>query len=174
MRIACLGGGPAGLTFAIAMKLRDASHEIVVVERTPYTSYAMCGIPYYVAGEIVDASDKELPSGRRVMVQPGLSCGRCQACLDVVMRADRERSCGSGETGGMGLLADYVGELRTGLEGMEGRAGAALGALLGIQCGSSSVRHAAGESSRRRADAWTSLGRVAHLFALHGKQNVQG
>lgn len=26
----------------------------------------------------------------------------------------------------MGLLADYIGELRTGLEGMEGRAGAAL------------------------------------------------
>jgi NADPH:quinone reductase-like Zn-dependent oxidoreductase len=35
-----------------------------------------------VAGEIVDSSDKELPSGRRVMVQPGLSCGRCQACLE--------------------------------------------------------------------------------------------
>ena len=33
MHIACLGGGPAGLYFAISMKLRDSSHEIVVVER---------------------------------------------------------------------------------------------------------------------------------------------
>ena len=33
MRVACLGGGPAGLYFAISMKLRDPSHEIVVVER---------------------------------------------------------------------------------------------------------------------------------------------
>ncbi len=33
MRIACLGGGPAGLYFAISMKLRNPSHEIVVVER---------------------------------------------------------------------------------------------------------------------------------------------
>ncbi|NNF78489.1 MAG: bifunctional salicylyl-CoA 5-hydroxylase/oxidoreductase, partial [Rhizobiales bacterium] len=33
MKIACLGGGPAGLYFAIAMKLRDASHEVVVFER---------------------------------------------------------------------------------------------------------------------------------------------
>ena len=33
MRIACLGGGPAGLYFAISMKLRDASHEVVVFER---------------------------------------------------------------------------------------------------------------------------------------------
>src|SRR6056297_897958 len=33
MRIACLGGGPAGLYFAISMKLRDPSHEVVVFER---------------------------------------------------------------------------------------------------------------------------------------------
>jgi anthraniloyl-CoA monooxygenase len=33
MRIACLGGGPAGLYFAIAMKRRAPAHEIVVVER---------------------------------------------------------------------------------------------------------------------------------------------
>ncbi len=33
MRIACLGGGPAGLYFGISMKLRDPSAEIVVIER---------------------------------------------------------------------------------------------------------------------------------------------
>ena len=33
MRVACIGGGPAGLYFAISMKLRDRSHEIVVIER---------------------------------------------------------------------------------------------------------------------------------------------
>ncbi|TDE38457.1 bifunctional salicylyl-CoA 5-hydroxylase/oxidoreductase [Antarcticimicrobium sediminis] len=33
MRIACLGGGPAGLYFAISMKLRDPSHEVVLFER---------------------------------------------------------------------------------------------------------------------------------------------
>ncbi|MEZ5714915.1 MAG: bifunctional salicylyl-CoA 5-hydroxylase/oxidoreductase [Paracoccaceae bacterium] len=33
MRIACLGGGPAGLYFAISMKLRDPAHEVVVIER---------------------------------------------------------------------------------------------------------------------------------------------
>ncbi|WP_037498157.1 bifunctional salicylyl-CoA 5-hydroxylase/oxidoreductase [Sphingomonas jaspsi] len=33
MRIACIGAGPAGLYFAISMKLRCPSHEIVVFER---------------------------------------------------------------------------------------------------------------------------------------------
>ena len=33
MRIACLGGGPAGLYFAISMKLRDPAHDVTVVER---------------------------------------------------------------------------------------------------------------------------------------------
>ncbi|WP_306045368.1 bifunctional salicylyl-CoA 5-hydroxylase/oxidoreductase [Nioella sp. MMSF_3534] len=33
MKIICLGGGPAGLYFAISMKLRDPSHEVTVVER---------------------------------------------------------------------------------------------------------------------------------------------
>ena len=33
MRIACLGGGPAGLYFAISAKLRHAEHDITVFER---------------------------------------------------------------------------------------------------------------------------------------------
>lgn len=33
MRIACLGGGPAGLYFAISMKLRNPAHDIEIIER---------------------------------------------------------------------------------------------------------------------------------------------
>jgi anthraniloyl-CoA monooxygenase len=33
MKIACLGGGPAGLYFAISMKLRNAAHDVTVFER---------------------------------------------------------------------------------------------------------------------------------------------
>ena len=33
MRVACLGGGPAGLYFAISLKLREPAHQIDVIER---------------------------------------------------------------------------------------------------------------------------------------------
>ena len=33
MKVACIGGGPAGLYFAISMKLRQPSHQVVVFER---------------------------------------------------------------------------------------------------------------------------------------------
>ncbi len=35
MKIACIGGGPAGLYFAISMKLRDPAHEVDLFERNP-------------------------------------------------------------------------------------------------------------------------------------------
>ena len=33
MKVLCLGGGPAGLYFAISMKLRDPAHDVTVLER---------------------------------------------------------------------------------------------------------------------------------------------
>jgi len=36
MRIACLGGGPAGLYFGISMKLRDPSADVVIFERNRF------------------------------------------------------------------------------------------------------------------------------------------
>ena len=35
-----------------------------------------------VAGEVISAPGGEFPPGRRVMLQPGIACGRCGACLD--------------------------------------------------------------------------------------------
>ncbi len=36
MKVVCLGGGPGGLYFAISMKLRNPSHEVVVIERNKF------------------------------------------------------------------------------------------------------------------------------------------
>ena len=57
MRLRVVGGDAAGMTAASSVRrLRDDA-DIVVVERGPYTSYSMCGIPYYVGGLVEEADD---------------------------------------------------------------------------------------------------------------------
>ncbi|HSJ47088.1 MAG TPA: FAD-dependent oxidoreductase [Euzebyales bacterium] len=57
MRLVVVGGDAAGMTAASLVDRRRDDVEIVVIERGPYTSYSMCGIPYHVAGLIDDADD---------------------------------------------------------------------------------------------------------------------
>src|SRR5262249_7841117 len=60
-----------------------------------------------VAGEVVAAASPDVPPGCRVMLQPGISCGRCQACLE-----GRDNECPSYEVLGYlnhpGGYAEYV------------------------------------------------------------------
>jgi anthraniloyl-CoA monooxygenase len=59
MRVACLGGGPAGLYLAISMKLRNAAHDIVVVERNrPYDTF---GWGVVLSNETLDNLDRNDP-----------------------------------------------------------------------------------------------------------------
>jgi len=60
-----------------------------------------------VAGEVVAAAAPDVPLGRRVLLQPGVSCGRCAACLE-----GRDNECRSYEVLGYlnhpGGYAEYV------------------------------------------------------------------
>jgi anthraniloyl-CoA monooxygenase len=47
MRIVCIGGGPAGLYFAISAKRRDAGHDITVIERVPPGATYGWGVVYW-------------------------------------------------------------------------------------------------------------------------------
>lgn len=47
MRIVCIGGGPAGLYFAISAKLRNASHDITIIERDPPGATYGWGVVYW-------------------------------------------------------------------------------------------------------------------------------
>ena len=52
MRIVIVGGVAAGMSAAARARRHDESAEIIVLERGPEVSFANCGLPYHVGGEI--------------------------------------------------------------------------------------------------------------------------
>lgn len=54
MRLVIVGGVAGGMSAAARARRLDEHAEIIVLERGPYVSFANCGLPYYVGGEITD------------------------------------------------------------------------------------------------------------------------
>ncbi|MFN8080634.1 MAG: FAD-dependent oxidoreductase [Kineosporiaceae bacterium] len=54
MKIVVVGGVAGGMSFAARARRLAESARIVVLERDPYVSYANCGLPYHLAGEITN------------------------------------------------------------------------------------------------------------------------
>lgn len=54
MKILIIGGVAAGATTATRLRRLDKDVEIVILEKGYYVSYANCGLPYYVSGEIAN------------------------------------------------------------------------------------------------------------------------
>lgn len=54
MRIVVVGGVAGGMSAAARARRLDEHAEIIVLERGEHPSYANCGLPYYVGGEIAD------------------------------------------------------------------------------------------------------------------------
>ena len=60
MKVVIIGGVAGGATAAARIRRLDERAEIVMLERTGYVSYANCGLPYYIGGEIADEEDLTL------------------------------------------------------------------------------------------------------------------
>ncbi len=56
MRVVVVGGVAGGMSAAARLRRRDEGAEIIVLERSKYVSFANCGLPYYVGGEIEDSA----------------------------------------------------------------------------------------------------------------------
>jgi len=57
MKIVIVGGVAGGATAAARIRRLDENAEIIIFERSGYVSYANCGLPYYIGGEIADKED---------------------------------------------------------------------------------------------------------------------
>lgn len=56
MRILIIGGVAGGMSAATRLRRLNEDAEIIILEKGPYVSFANCGLPYYVAGEIEERS----------------------------------------------------------------------------------------------------------------------
>ena len=57
MKVVIVGGVAGGMSAATRLRRLNESAEIIVLEKGPYVSFANCGLPYYVAGEIEERND---------------------------------------------------------------------------------------------------------------------
>jgi NADPH-dependent 2,4-dienoyl-CoA reductase/sulfur reductase-like enzyme len=54
-KLVVIGGDAAGMSAASKVRREKPDWEIVVFEKSPHTSYAACGIPYYIADQVKDS-----------------------------------------------------------------------------------------------------------------------
>lgn len=99
MRILVVGGVAGGMSFAARARRLCEDCEIVVFERDPYVSFANCGLPYYVGGEITERRDLLLhtPESLRAALNLDVRIGHEVLGIDRAARSIRVRS-ETGET----------------------------------------------------------------------------
>ncbi|MFY9583066.1 MAG: FAD-dependent oxidoreductase [Candidatus Acidiferrales bacterium] len=56
-RLVIIGGVAAGMSAASRARKLDPQLEIVVLEKGRHVSYGTCGLPYYLSGQVTDASE---------------------------------------------------------------------------------------------------------------------
>ncbi len=54
MKVVIIGGVAGGMSAATRLRRLDEQAEIIVLEKGPHVSFANCGLPYYVSGEIAE------------------------------------------------------------------------------------------------------------------------
>ena len=54
MKVIIVGGVAGGASAAARLRRLDEKAEIIILERGDYISFANCGLPYFIGGEITD------------------------------------------------------------------------------------------------------------------------
>ena len=72
MKTIIIGGVAGGASAATRLRRLDESHEIIVLERSGYVSFANCGLPYYIGGVIADRRALLLQTPRSLNARFGL------------------------------------------------------------------------------------------------------
>ena len=94
MKIVIVGGVAAGMSAAARARRLDESAEIVVLERGEHVSFAGCGLPYHVGGEIPssDALLVQTPASLRAALNLDVRTGHDVVGLDPAAQTVRART----------------------------------------------------------------------------------
>lgn len=65
MKTVIIGGVAGGASAAARLRRLDEQGEIVILERGAFVSFANCGLPYYIGGEITDSENLTLQTPER-------------------------------------------------------------------------------------------------------------
>src|SRR5216117_703665 len=57
MHLVMIGGSDAGISAALRARELDPAADVTVVLEDAYPNFSICGIPYYVSGEVTDWRD---------------------------------------------------------------------------------------------------------------------
>ncbi len=88
MRIVIVGGVAGGMSCAARARRLDESAEIIVLERGDHVSFANCGLPYLVGGEIADPSALlvQTPASLKAALDLDVRTGHDVTALDAAAR----------------------------------------------------------------------------------------
>src|SRR3990172_2060843 len=87
MRIVIVGGVAGGASAAARARRLSEEAEIIVFERGPEPSFANCGLPYYIGGEIADRN-KLLVAPKQLLIDRHRLDVRTRQSVEAI---DRER-----------------------------------------------------------------------------------
>lgn len=57
IKLVVIGGDTAKMTAASKVRTTQPDFEIIVFEKSEYTSYSACGIPYFISGKVDDLDE---------------------------------------------------------------------------------------------------------------------
>ncbi len=110
MRIACVGGGPAGLYFAISMKLRSAEHDITVFERNRPDDTFGWGVVF--SDSVLADLEKNDPPSAAMVTDGFIHWDEIDVCYkDEVISSGGHGFCGIGRQHLLDILYKRAAEL---------------------------------------------------------------
>jgi NADPH-dependent 2,4-dienoyl-CoA reductase/sulfur reductase-like enzyme len=98
LRLVIVGGVAAGASAAARARRLSESAQIVLVERGPDVSFANCGLPYFIGGEIADRSALavQTPQTLKAMLNLDVRTGTEAVAIDRAAKRIQLRTLATG------------------------------------------------------------------------------